>query len=150
MKVSKKLIVFFILLFSFNANAFDWKKCKEILFAGGNGVGILLSTTSFASSTTECSAFGSIENQKKIFIVYNFEMFKSDSARGGGEYVTAYAELNGCRKGQEHFFSRKLKSNFREIFGDDKVKDSKEVYESIEVLMRRDRDILRVCNTFSS
>lgn len=142
----KIFLGFLIVLFSFCSHAFNWKKCREVFFAGGNGVGIFMSTTSYVSSTSECSAIGSVENQKKLFIVHNLDMLKSDSARGEGEYINAYAYLLGCRGSYKNQVPIKFQKNFKEIFGSESIKNSEEVYGSIESIFRRDEDFRKGCD----
>lgn len=135
-----------------NSHAFNWKKCREVFFAGGNGVGGFMSTTSYVSSTSECSAIGNVENQKKMFIVHNLDMLKSDSARGDGEYVKAYASLFNCTKSYEVKIPSIFKDNFVKIYGDTFTSGPEDAYHSIENIFERDVDYLVNCKqrVFSS
>lgn len=128
-----------------NAHAFNWKKCREVFFAGGNGVGVFMSTTSYVSSTSECTAIGNVENQKKMFIVHNLDMLKSDSARGDGEYVKAYASLFNCTKSYEVKIPSIFKDNFVKIYGDNFVNGPESAYNSIENIMWSNEEFSENC-----
>ena len=39
---------------------------------------------------------GSVVHAKKVFVAYNLDHLRSDAARGGGEYLSAYSYLSGC------------------------------------------------------
>lgn len=142
----KKIIIFLILIISFSGNAFNWERCSRVASRLDNG-GPVWATTSYVSSTSECSAIGSVENQKKLFIVHNLDMLKSDSARGGGEYIHAYAYLLGCRDNYKNQVSAKFQKNFKEIFGDEAVNGAEKVYSSIELIINRDKDVFKGCDT---
>lgn len=140
-----KILFLFLSIYSSNTHAFNWKKCREVFFAGGNGVGIFLSTTSYVSSSSECSAIGNVENQKKVFMVHNLDMLKSDSARGNGEYVKAYASLFNCPKSYEIKIPIILKDNFVKIYGHNSANGPESAYNSIESLLWSDKDFLENC-----
>lgn len=150
----KKLDIFiiFLLFYSNVLLGYDWKECKKFykeepvsLFFGV----ALFSTTQFSSSWGRCSMIGSNDEKKKIFIAMNEVDFKNDSARGGGEYLSAYARLSGCNKEAEEIFTKLLQKNYVDIYGMNNEKSPEAIYESIERIMYSDSMARNSCKVKS-
>lgn len=95
-KICKGLLLF--CMGSQFANAFNFSKCEPII-RGGNGIGALGSSTSYISSTSECSAIGmNREDQAKLLYVFNEDKVLEDIAKGDGEYYRAMSKLWGCKQ----------------------------------------------------
>lgn len=78
-------------------------------------------TTTYAlgstSGTFDCDdGFGSIEMQQYQFVAATKADLARDMARGGGEYVTAMADLEGCPAEAHDNFAQMAKSNYNRIF----------------------------------
>lgn len=112
MIASKRKKMFFIacLLFHTCSYGFDWNKCKrnESLIPGGQHFS---STTSFFSSTGDCSMIGKKSHDEKVFFVQNLEEIKIDVARGGGEYLSAFSSYSSCQG-----TGRQLQGKYENIF----------------------------------
>lgn len=78
-----------------NSFAFGWEKCRRIA-SRGNGLGLFISTTSYLSSTSDCSMLGQVEHNQKLFIAQAYEPLQVEIARGRGEFVDAFAETSKC------------------------------------------------------
>ena len=88
---------------------------------------------------------GLIEHDKKVFIVHNLDNIKADSARGEGEYLSAYASLLGCDKIGSQKFKKALQTSFTKIYGDKVEHPPKKVYEQIEKLISSEFTLKRSC-----
>lgn len=101
--------LFFIIvsiLFTSSTYAFNWDRCarKWIDKSSWAGEGVFTSTSSFFSSTGECSMLGLSEHDKRVFIAHNYEFIKIDFVRGDGEYSRTFAKMHGCSIiGQRHY-----------------------------------------------
>lgn len=77
----------------------------------------MLSSSSYVSSTGECSMMGiSIRGKQKLFFLHNFEQMKHEAAYGGGEYLNSFKSLSGCEPAKDGRFEKLLQENFSEIF----------------------------------
>ena len=139
------LFIFTLLALSSSVHAFNWRKCSNHVFFRGNGGGMLVSTTSFFSSTGECSMIGQSAHDKKVFLAQNFEELKTDSARGGGEYLSAYATLSGCTPSSASELSKSIQQNFTLIYGKDISKTPEAVYEAMERMIQSDLVLASGC-----
>ena len=111
---------------------------------------MLVSTSSFLSSTGECSMLGQSAHDKKVFLAQNFEELKTDSARGGGEYLLAYASLSRCSQSASTQLPKSFQKNFKMIYGERISKEPKEVFEAMEIVIQSDPELALGCNINSS
>jgi hypothetical protein len=142
--------LFLISLFIFTnvASAFNWDKCNDFIAEKWDFMGsaIFFSTSGFTSSTGDCAMNGIAKHDKKVFIAYNIEKIKVDSARGGGKYLSAYAALSGCSKLATLSLGNNLQNNFLQVFGSTAKEHSpREVYERIEGLISNDPELRVDC-----
>jgi hypothetical protein len=128
---SKRLMSFFFVLYSVNAAAFNFNKCKRII-PTGNGAGIFLSTTSFFSSTGECAMIGEAEHDKKVYFVHNFDKMLEDFAKGNGEYAQSFAKMHGCSAIAQKAYPQIMKKNLNVLIQFDSTETSKKTYELLE------------------
>lgn len=104
--------------------AFNWQKCKS--WGKKHSVPIfpiegLTSTSSFFTSTGDCAMIGQAEHDQKVFLAMNLDKIKLDSARGGGEYLEAYAHIANIRKEDQAIYFAKIQKNYSSIFRDEDV-----------------------------
>lgn len=143
------IILVVIFLNSTTCFAFNWDKCKKV-FKGSNNL-ITASTaatgssSSYISSTGDCAMIGMAAHDKKAFIAHNLDHIQSDSARGQGEYLSAYATLSGCSKAGSKKLGNTLQSNFSRVFGDKVEYSAKQAYERIESLISDDPKLRISC-----
>lgn len=130
-----KLIILTLFLFlSHSACAYNDEKCRKVAFEG-MGWGFLVSTTSYVSSFGPCSAIGSVEHQKELFVAQNLEPLKIDSARGSGEYLNAYLNLSGCNQNKMPHVQKVIQNNFINIFGTDLTNPPEKSYDKLESVL---------------
>lgn len=64
----------------------------------GQGWGMVVSATSFVSSTGDCSAIAmNNEERAQRFYAFNHEKVLEDIAKGGGEYYSSLSSLWNCK-----------------------------------------------------
>ncbi|MCP4911818.1 MAG: DUF3015 domain-containing protein [Oligoflexia bacterium] len=130
----KTIFLISIFITSSVIQAFDYEKCENGLSKRRTGLGGgVLSTSSFISSTGECSMIGSSDHDKKVFIAHNKNQIKNDIARGEGDYLAAYLKLSNYS--DVPFVGNKLKSNFSYIFGKNGEASAQQAYERIENIL---------------
>ena len=136
------ILLLAFLMFPQYTLAFNWEKCtKSIARANPNGSSIvaligptLSATSSYISSTRECSAFGEVEDQQKIFLIANYDLLKIEIAKGGGEYLTSYLTLMRCTEDEIKRFPTILKSNYTNIFGEQLESPPMDSFLKIKIL----------------
>lgn len=135
-----KFLLIFIFIIS-PCYAFNWNKCKTGMrkYAQGpiNG-SALISSTQFTTSWGDCAMIGMASHDKKVFLAHNIEELKTDSARGGGEYLSAYATLSRCTPSSASELSKSIQLNFSLIYGKDISKTPEAVYEAMERMIQTD------------
>nr|BDT28444.1 hypothetical protein BHI3_19100 [Bacteriovorax sp. HI3] len=135
------------------AFSFNWEKCKDV-YKGSNNLitsstAASGSTSSYISSTRQCSMNASTVTEKKIFFAYNENFIRKDIAKGAGEYLDAYAIISGCDLKTREYLPVLLQKNYVEIWGVEE-KDTKAVYDSLEKIMNNDPKIKNGCNSRSN
>lgn len=141
-------VIFFVFYVS-SSMAFNWDRCSDKVFFSGNGVGIFLSTSSFVSSTGSCKAIGEVD-QKKYFIAQNYEPLKIDLARGGGEYLYAYAEFFGCTGEARLEYSGYLQRNFIKIYGEKLDNSTERIFINIEQIVKENKNLSLACSKYET
>jgi len=132
----KKIIILITLFSSSYLSAFNWDKCTRKY--KNPVLGLPISTTSFVSSTGACAMISMAAHDKKVFIAHNLNNLQSDSARGDGEYLSAYASLSGCNKITSERLKKSLQTNFTDVFGHNVDNLPERAYEEIEELIFAD------------
>jgi len=132
-------VIFFVFAILFVTPAeyafgFNSKKCSRMM-VGGKGEGLILSTTSFVSSTGDCSLFASRLEERRFYYSANFEKLAIDFAKGGGEFSTSFAKLYGCNSYGKALYPQVMKSHFTELFGSSKLLDKDDSFLNIENLV---------------
>lgn len=138
----RKIIIITIMFLSMS---FNWSKCKKFLGGGIMGGDFIVSTSSYITSTGPCAMIGQSAHDKKVFLAQNFEELKTDSARGGGEYLSAYATLSGCTPSSASVLSKSIQQNFTLIYGKDISKTPEAVYEAMERMIQSDLVLASGC-----
>lgn len=75
-------------------------------------------TFAITSGTSQCGEDGTINKvkQKVSFIESNLPRLTRDMAAGGGEYLSAYADLNGCSADARPAFFALAKARYATIY----------------------------------
>lgn len=83
-----------------------------------NGVLIPVVTIGMTVGTSNCTKHHIVETEKESlhFATMNFFELKGDFAKGEGEYVTAFANVIGCKAGAQGSFNQQMQKNFDRIF----------------------------------
>ena len=68
----------------------------------------------------------------------------TDSARGGGEYLLAYAYLSGCKSGGQANLAEVFQRKFAQIFGN-KGSLGRAIFNSMEQAIKNDSDLAAKC-----
>ena len=112
-----------------NSFAFDWNKCRKGVIPHSSwlfSAGLIVSSTSYISSTGECSMIGSITHNKKVFVAQNYIELMEDAAKGQGDYLEQYALMNNCNVLK---YSNQIHQNYSHIFMTD---DPESIYLGLE------------------
>lgn len=105
------------------------------------------STSQFVSSTGSCSSTAlKIESQKLEYLANNLIFMQRDSARGGGEYLSAYASMLDCNAVAVSYLGIVVKDNYTKVFGEDINKEVGGVYKAVESLIQEDPILKRGCS----
>lgn len=95
--------------------AFNWEKCDKKM-RSVSPFGFFISTSSYVTSTGDCSMIGNNSHNRKVFITQNIDRLQIDIARGDGEYLQTLAELYSCPEDNYSTFGHELKSHYEIIF----------------------------------
>lgn len=125
-----------------NSYAFNSDKCSRI--ASKAPFGIFASTSSYISSTGDCSMLGLVEHDQKLFIAQAYEPLQIDLARGNGEFADAFAEISKCNSLGKAVLMRELQKNFGEIF-EENNEDVEKIHSKILNVMKNDQTISTNC-----
>ena len=142
---AKKVSLIVSLFFSTQSHAFDWDKCNSDMEKYPVGIDVFILSSQFSSSWGGCSMLGDVVHDKKLFIAYNLDHLRSDSARGAGEYLSAYSYLSGCSETASQKLIKLLRSNFTQVFGQQLEYPPKQAYEQIEQLIFDDPELRIGC-----
>jgi hypothetical protein len=73
--------------------------------------------TAMTSGTSGCAKHTLVLNERKRleFVAHNYDLLLSDVAKGGGEYVDAYARTLGCDAGATVVLRKALRANFARL-----------------------------------
>lgn len=105
-------------LIPMKAFSFNWDRCskKWIDTSSWLGEGWFTSSSSYLSSTGECSALGMVkEDQAKLFYAFNNDKVLNDVARGTGEHYLALSEMWGCSEKSALNEVSSLRENYLEL-----------------------------------
>ena len=147
-----RLVIFFMaLLCATSLFAFNWKKCDQDTPATPLVGPFILSTSTaqFISSTGDCAMIGFAGYDKKVFLAHNLDQMQNDSARGGGEYLQAFAILSGCSPEAQHRLFQAFQLNYQQIYGTTSERSIEAIYESMEKVISEDRMLASSCETHS-
>lgn len=109
---------------------FSRKKCFNQPQLRGVGIGAsTISSGQFTTSTGGCALIGMNKNDEfEMFYYANFEHLSSDAAKGGGDYLSAFLEIDGCNEGAIIM----LKNRFDRYF----IQDSEYSYNALKDALR--------------
>lgn len=99
--------------------AFEWNKCYKGILEPTLGIGVIASTTSYISSTGDCSAiaYHSKEN-KEMYYVQNKLELQLDIAKGEGPYLAELSSIYGCSDIFQ--VNKTLMKNYQSIYESEK------------------------------
>lgn len=147
-------------LFSFNIFAKDgssgcgpgWYVFKKnsivssLLRATTNGLLAPTVTLGMTFGTSNCSKHSIVKTEQRTlhYITHNLYEVKSDSAKGQGDFVTAFGKVIGCQEKDLNYFNKGLQQNYETIFKDDASHEDilKETYR----LILSDPILLKSCS----
>ena len=159
MKKHLALLMLSLLLIPFEAaHAVKWKECSYKVvfrflrgegrsksmglidfFLIGSTAGTSVSSTSFASSTGPCKAFGSLESQRAIYIADSMTDLQQQAAQGQGEHLDTLASLYGCTPSRFHNL---LTPNYTSIFSQG---DPIFIDQNIQGVVHQDQELAQSC-----
>lgn len=99
----------------------------------------MISMSQTTSSTGGCSLFKKAGNLRLEFIKHNFENVKIECAKGGGEFIQAYAQLSGCDSKTIPLTAKAFHNNFTFIFGELTEHNPELVYKKIDAVINTDK-----------
>jgi hypothetical protein len=158
MKLLMILATWLVLLPTQFAHAIKWKQCNDKIVFGflkdgktkgvhvldwlviGSTAGSTASTTSYASSTGPCKAFGSLETQRAIYIADSMTDLQQQAAQGQGEHLDTLASLYGCTPSP---FNRVVKNNYTSVFAHG---DPIFIDQNIQGLVHQDQELVKSCS----
>ncbi len=141
-------IVFIIMFFiPISVFAFNWKICqgyinKDKSLTGG---GAFSSTTSFTTSTGECSMIGQLEYDKKVFITNSSNELKTESSQGSGKHLDVYAFLSSCNQNAKSQLPMIFQKHYVEIFGKNDKSSPEDIYKEMDNVMKSEPVLARGC-----
>ncbi len=137
--------IYFVLLFlSTQAFSFNMDKCHKVALRGV-GIGYVVSTSSFISSTGDCSMLGLVKHDQKLFIAQAYEPLQIDIARGSGDFSTAFADISKCNSLGKIVLKRALQKNYGKIYQDANFEDVEKTHSEILNVMKSDQVIIKNC-----
>ena len=106
--INTKTVLSLLLIFnSLSLFAFKTEKCTRSI-GKVRMYGFLSSTTSYVSSTGECTMIGKAEAEEKLFISVNHDLILQNVVAGIGDYIDTHTLLSGCPElVRKYFFSIK-------------------------------------------
>lgn len=117
MNYSKFFLLTFYILTS-HAAACNDAKCTRNFGRFIWGLGGVISTTQFVSSTGDCSALGAHEQARQEFYVINFDKISTDFAKGGGEYASTFLSLSNCFEHENEDLFTNLQKDYKNVSDD--------------------------------
>lgn len=117
-------------LFLASAYGFNWDRCDHFISRDTSisGAGLFSSSTSYISSTGECSMNSNSNHENKVFYLHNKRNIQDDIVRGKGDYLSAFLKLMGCKSKEAGVVGTKIK----ESFGNLMVMDNSNQFEFIK------------------
>ncbi len=142
----RRFLLISIFLYCGNSFAFNWSKCDRYMDKVGHIGVMMISTSSFVSSTGDCAMIGKVEQKKQTFIAVNIDQLKMEASQGEGEYLSAFSNLSSCSAVGEEYLKSTLQRNYSSIFGPESSRSASEVYSRIQDLMLNDLVIRSECS----
>jgi hypothetical protein len=101
-----------------------------------NGILFPFVTLGMTFGTSNCTKHSLVKTERKslYFITQNYFELKGDSAKGKGDFLTAYGKTIGCKSDDLEYFSGRMQNDFQNIF--------KEEIDNEEVLLETYKVIL--------
>lgn len=116
--------------------------------AAGIGVSMVLSgeASTEASSRKDQAAYRKTEQHR--FFALTRENLARDMARGGGEYLTAMAYLEGCPVEVHDSFAKMTQRNFKQIIPQAEM-DAEDMLHNLELQIAKDPLLVAKCSSVS-
>lgn len=129
-QINKILKSFLCVLFITSAYGFNWDRCDHFISRDNSltGAGLFSSSTSYVSSTGECSMNSNSNHENKVFYLHNKRNIQNDIVRGKGDHLSAFLKLMGCKSKEADVLGTKIKENFGNLM----VMDNPNQFEFIK------------------
>lgn len=110
---------------------------SSALRATTNGLLIPVVTLGMTFGTSNCTQHKLVLREKESlhFATMNHYELKSEMAKGGGEYLSAFGATLGCPTKVQGQFNEKLKAHFQVIYPDGGVNPEKTLLEVYKVVL---------------
>lgn len=110
--------------------------------------GLLFPSVTFGMTfgTSNCSKHSivKLEKERLKFATENYYEIAVESAKGNGEYLTAYGELMGCQSTYAQKFSDKMRENFGHIFSESEV-SPEDLVKKTYLIILQDNELRKAC-----
>ena len=127
----------------------DNTKGTQILAATTNDAVSSNQTFGMSSETLGCTqdALVKAEKRREVYAAVNLQKLSQEMARGGGEYLDAFAALNGCREPAARTeFARFSQKNFERLFPA-AATDAADLLRNLDTELAKDDAVSKACSS---
>ena len=120
---------------------------SSALRATTNGILFPVVTIGMTFGTSNCTRHKLVQKEKEslYFATQNHFELKTDMAKGGGEYLAAFATTLGCPASVQPRFSEKLRSDFAQVYTPAEINPERTVVEAFKVILS-DPELAQKCS----
>jgi hypothetical protein len=120
---------------------------SSALRATTNGMLFPAVTIGMTFGTSNCTRHKLVQKEKEslYFATQNHFELKTDMAKGGGEYLSAFATTVGCPAAMQSKLNLKLRSNFNQTYSPAEINPEKTVIETFKVILS-DPELTQKCS----
>lgn len=125
-------------------------KGLQLLSWTTNGI-LLTQPLGITSGTSGCSSSGLVkaDKEQQYFVEINREDLSQEMARGQGEKLTAWAQMNGCQsESSQQVFATMAQKNFEKIFPSAEI-SAEVVIEHLQTEMQNTPEVMQQCQVAS-
>ena len=127
----------------------DNTKGTQILAATTNDALSSNQTFGISSESIGCTQDGLVkaDRRREVYAAVNLQKLETEMARGRGEYLDAFAALNGCREpAARRRFARFSQKNFERLFPDAKA-DAADFLKNVDAELAKDASLSKACSS---
>lgn len=119
---------------------------SSALRATTNGILLPTSTLGMTFGTSNCSKHSivKLEKERLKFATENYFEIASESAKGNGEFLSAYGELMGCSTKSLGEFSKKMQSKMKTMFVKENINPENLVKRTYMMILQ-DNKLTQAC-----